>query len=152
MRRLASCFLLALALPGAAHADGKLAPVHNEAWKAECGSCHLAYPPQLLSAESWRRLMSGLGRHFGTDASVDPGTAREIGAFLARHAASRPGRHAAQGDSPRISQTPWFTHEHDEVPQGAWRRASVRSAANCGACHRDAERGDFRERGIRIPQ
>ncbi|MGZ8268326.1 MAG: diheme cytochrome c, partial [Burkholderiales bacterium] len=41
----------------------------EQRWKAECSSCHVAYPPKLLSAQTWRRLMGGLDKHFGTDAS-----------------------------------------------------------------------------------
>jgi hypothetical protein len=41
-------------------------------YEAECASCHMAYPPALLSQQSWKNLMSGLSKHFGTDASLDP--------------------------------------------------------------------------------
>jgi len=43
-------------------------------------------------------------------------------------------------------------HEHGEVPSAVWRSPAVKSAANCAACHTGAEKGDFRERGIRIPR
>ena len=43
-----------------------------KAYVQECASCHVAYPPGMLPAASWARLMSGLGQHFGTDASFDP--------------------------------------------------------------------------------
>ena len=121
----------------------------NEKWAAECGSCHIAYPPQLLPAASWRRIMAGLDRHFGSDASLDAASATEIGAFLERNA----GR-ARRGDaeSLRITEGRWFRHEHDEVRASAWKSARVQSAANCGACHAGAERGDFDEDAVRIPR
>ena len=50
----------------------KLPQATNAAWKAECGSCHAAYPPGLLPAPSWRAVMAGLDRHFGTDATIIP--------------------------------------------------------------------------------
>ena len=43
-------------------------------YRQECSACHLAYPPGMLPAASWQRLLSGLPRHFGTDASLDPAT------------------------------------------------------------------------------
>ena len=43
-------------------------------YQQECAACHLAYPPGLLPAASWQRLMSNLPRHFGTDASLDAAT------------------------------------------------------------------------------
>lgn len=149
--------VLALALPllavlaPAARADSRMPPATNETWVAECGGCHLAFAPHLLSGESWRRVMAGLERHFGTDASVDERAAGEISTFLERHAAVRPGRGAPRGDAPRISRTPWFMHEHREIAPSVWKRTAIRSPANCAACHRDAERGDFSERGVRIP-
>ena len=58
----------------------------NPTWQAECSTCHVAYPPRLLPRESWRAVMSGLDKHFGSDASLDPATAREIGTFLDQNA------------------------------------------------------------------
>jgi hypothetical protein len=132
-------------------AGGRLAVPANERWKTECGSCHIAYPPQLLPAESWRRLMSGLDRHFGTDASVDPAAGAEIGAFLERYSASGKRARGAAG-SLRVTESAWFLHEHDELSAAVWKRPAVKSAANCAACHTAAEQGDFRERNIRVPR
>lgn len=122
----------------------------NPTVKAECGSCHIAYPPQLLPASSWRALMAGLDKHFGTDASLDPQTAATITAFLEQNA----GRERSSSAQPvlRISETRWFVHEHDEVPRATWSRKSVGSAANCAACHRQAEQGNYNEDAIRIPK
>ena len=134
-----------------AMAEGNFAAPPNERWRAECGSCHIAYPPPLLPASSWRRIMSQLDQHFGSDASVDPAAAAEIGAYLERYSGS--GRHTASSpDSVRITESRWFVHEHDEVPPAVWRLPAVKSAANCAACHTSAEQGDFRKRNIRIPR
>lgn len=132
-----------------AAAEGHRYRADNARWKAECGSCHVAYPPQLLAAPAWRSIMAGLDAHFGTDASLDPAAAKEIGAFLESNAGG--GRRAAPRTL-RITQTRWFRREHDEVPAPAWKRPSVKTAANCAACHPGAEQGDFRERSIRIPR
>jgi hypothetical protein len=131
-------FVAMAVLASAAMAEGRFPVPANERWKSECGSCHLAYPPQLLPAQSWQRLMSQLDRHFGTDASLEPRAAAEIAAFLEKYA----GRGA--GESLRITETRWFLREHHEV--------SSKSAANCAACHTTAEQGDFRSRNIRLPR
>ena len=123
----------------------------NDTWRTECSACHLAYPPQLLRARSWRAIMQGLGKHFGTDASLDPATAREVQAFLERHA----GRDRGGPDTSapmRITDTGWFRREHREIPAATWAHPDVRSRANCAACHRAAERGDFDEHTIRLPR
>lgn len=141
--------LCGLLSPAATLADEVFA-VSNPKWKAECGSCHVAYPPQLLPAASWQRLMKGLDRHFGTDASVDAATAAEIGAFLEKYAGSKRG--IAGETTLRVSETAWFQREHRKVDAATWKLPAVKSAANCAACHSAAEAGDYHERGIRIPK
>ena len=132
-------------------ADSNFAPVVNDKWQAECGSCHLAYPPQLLPAANWRNIMSRLDKHFGTDATIDAATAATIGTFLENNAAT--GKRAAlAAGTLRISETPWFLREHRKVDAPVWKGAAVKTAANCGACHTTASRGDFGERGIRLPR
>ncbi len=133
-----------------AAADGRLAAPANQRWSAECGSCHVAYPPGLLPAQSWRRLMSGLDRHFGADASLEPAAAAEITAYLERNAATGKRARGAAG-SLRISESAWFVRKHDELSPAVWRRPAVKTAANCAACHTAAEQGDFRERNVRVP-
>jgi mono/diheme cytochrome c family protein len=53
---------------------------------------------------------------------------------------------------PRITRSNWFVHEHDEIPAATFKSPAVRSAANCSACHTGADRGDFDEHSIRMPQ
>ena len=136
----------ALALSVDAVADMRISTASNPSWKAECGSCHLAYPPSLLPADSWRVLTSGLDKHFGVDAK----SAVEIGAFLQKNA----GRNRGASSKPilRITETPWFKHEHDEVGASVWKNPKVKTASNCTACHSGAEQGNFSEHGVRIPR
>lgn len=130
--------------------DERVAPARNAVWQNECGSCHVAFPPRLLPAASWRAVMSGLDKHFGSDASLDAASAREICAFLEKNAG---GRSLASAGKPilRITETRWFQREHDEVPDRTWKNPKVKSPANCAACHTQAESGNFSEHGIRIP-
>lgn len=152
--RLAAMYAIAAATT--AHALSARAGEHayrvdHPAYRAECGSCHVPYPPALLSAPSWRAVMGGLDRHFGTDASLEPAVRADILAFLEKNAGRRD---TAAGGKPllRISETPHFLKEHrKEVSPEVLRRPDVKSFANCGACHTGAERGDYSERGIRVP-
>lgn len=123
----------------------------NPKWKAECGSCHVAYPPRLLPAVSWKAMMGGLDKHFGTDASMDAATTSEILAFLEKNASRRKPEPAAKPIL-RITETSWFQNEHDEVPARLWKDPRVKTAANCAACHTKAETGDFNEHNIRLPR
>lgn len=138
-------------LMDSALADSNGISASNATWKAECGSCHLAYPPNLLPAPAWRRTLAGLDKHFGSDASIDARSAAEIGAFLERNAAAGRKRGTDSGTL-RISETPWFRRKHDEVAASTWKNPKVQTAANCAACHAGAERGDFDEHAVRIPR
>ncbi len=145
-----TALLLAISLP--ALADRLPMPADTPAsYRAECGSCHLAYPPALLAAGDWQRLLSGLDAHFGSDASLGPTEQSAIAAFLARHAGNS-SRLGDTGNPPRISQTARFVHKHREVPARYWRDPRVKSAANCEACHRGAADGRFSEHDIAIPE
>jgi cytochrome c553 len=136
----------------AAAGERRLLLQSNDAWKSECGSCHVAYPPHLLSAQSWRMIMNDLGRHFGVDASIDVGTtAAAIGTFLEANAAPERGKHSDPATL-RITETRWFRHEHGEITTATWAGPKVGSAANCGACHGGAANGEFSERNVRVPR
>lgn len=147
--------LLHVAAPVQADDDrGALRVPMQPRYQQECAACHLAYPPGLLPAASWQRLMGTLPQHFGTDASLDPATVKEIGQWLQAHAAD-PRRSKAGAAAPaedRITRSAWFLREHREIAPAAWARPAIKSAANCAACHTRADQGDFDERHIRIPR
>lgn len=117
-------------------------------WRAECGSCHVPYPPRLLPARSWHGVMAGLDRHFGVDATLDPATAREIVRFLERHAGPDRGGPLVL----RVTEAPRFRHEHGGLPDAVWRNPTVKSPTNCAACHRGAGEGRFDEHEARLPR
>lgn len=114
------------------------------AYVAECGSCHVAYPPDLLGSANWTTIMQGLDRHFGADASLDGKSQREIGDFLQSRASTR-DKHLANGKPPRLTETTWFRKEH----RGLTVPAKGSSIAQCNACHTRAEQGDFGEASLK---
>ena len=145
---------LVLACAAAAHADsrGARVPVLPK-YQQECAACHMAYPPGMLPAVSWQHLMGSLKQHYGTDASLDEASVREIGDWLQKHA----GTYKRVSEAPpqdRITRSAWFLRKHGahEVPPEVWRRPAVGSAANCAACHPQAADGRFNEHDIKIPR
>lgn len=123
----------------------------NAKWQQECSSCHIAFAPGLLPAESWRKIMEGLDKHFDTDASLTAEESKEITGFLVNNASNR---WRASSAPLRITETGWFKSKHDarEVPPAAWKNPLVKSPTNCQACHTQAEQGDFSERNIKLPK
>ena len=144
------CVLPALVVQARAEAAQSIkgAPA---SFTAECSSCHMAYPPSLTGKANWRGIMAGLDKHYGVDASIDSKTQQEISTWLLANAATS-ARQAAASPEFRITRSDWFIRKHDEVSASVWKRASIKSAANCGACHSGATRGAFDEDGVRIPK
>ncbi len=133
----------------------------NVTWREECGSCHLAFHPNLLPARSWEKLMAEQDKHFGTDLALDEATRKEVLAFLVNNAAEKSDREAAfkinrsikPGDTPlRITETPYWINKHREVEDSVWKSPEVKSKANCAACHMDADAGTFEDSAMQIPR
>jgi hypothetical protein len=147
MNRIIAILALAVALP--AWADKVGLPTSMPAgYVSECGSCHTPFPPALLSAADWKLTLAGLDKHFGTDASLDAKTAAELSTWLQANAGRRV---ETLGKSPRITKTAWFVRKHDEVPARIWQDSRVKSAANCAACHPNADKGGYSERELKVP-
>lgn len=141
-------------------ADGKnFAPIADPIVAKECGACHMKYPAGLMPAASWSRIVAGLADHFGENAGVDAATALHMVTYLTANAAvekpPRGGKGAAKAvvpaataDAPlRITELAWFRKDHGprRISAAALARKNARSAGDCMACHKDAEKGMFDE-------
>ena len=143
------------------HKSSGVAVIKNPVYQEECSSCHMAYPPGLLPEKSWVSVMKGLENHFGDNAELEVETAKSIETFLLANSADKSNYNRSQkfirsikeNNSPlRITETPYFKNEHDEIPQ---RMVSgnplVKSFSQCNTCHAKAEQGMFNEHDVRIP-
>jgi cytochrome b len=144
----------AVAFVGQALADDPL-------WRQECGSCHLAFHPNLLPARSWSLILAGQGQHFGTDLALDAPTVAALRAFLARNAAENSPTEAAfkinrsipaDATPLRITETPYWVGKHRGIRSTDWQLPLVRIKSNCAACHLDAAAGTFEDAAMRIPR
>jgi mono/diheme cytochrome c family protein len=144
--------VLAWAVSAQVLADGRLMPAQvPPVYKQECAACHMAYPPGMLPAASWQRIMGGLERHYGSDASLTPEQVQQVSAWLQAHAGTYK-RVREEPTQDRITRSAWFVRKHREVDAAVWQRASIKGAAQCNACHTQAEQGQFDEHQVRIPR
>nr|WP_315463398.1 diheme cytochrome c [uncultured Rhodoferax sp.] len=143
--------IVLLASAGTAHSDSPQRVTPLPKYQQECAACHLAYPPGMLPAASWKRLMGSLDKHYGTDAALDEASVREISVWLHTHAGTYK-RVTEEPPQDRITRSPWFVREHRELDPQIWKQAVVKSAANCAACHSGADKGSFRESEIQFPK
>lgn len=131
----------------------------NALYNQECSSCHFPYLPGLLPERSWERVMNSTDKHFGENLALDAATVSEIKVFLKAYSSEKTntewGRKITQsaGSSTpeRITDIEWIKKEHRKIKPEVFKRASIGSFSNCGACHQGGLKGDFEERSIRIP-
>ena len=109
--RLAFCMtilLVAAPLPAGAEKFERIPPVNNAAARKECGACHIAYPPLLMPAESWRAVFADLPHHFGDDAGLPEALRENILAYYIANA----GPAAGGPVMPRITEQSWWQSVH----------------------------------------
>jgi len=115
-------------------------PVANEMAKKECGACHMAYQPALLSAQSWQMIFGGLADHFGDDASLADSVRKEIADYYIANAGTIGGT-----ASSRITETGWWRDAHEEIKASRWTRPEIKFKGNCIACHETADEGAYED-------
>ena len=150
----AACVAAALLglLSGTAHADsGSLSP-RQRAARLPAGMRHL--PPGLPARPAAGQFVAPhhvrAGPHYGSDASLD----------AARRSRSAPGCKPMPARYKRVEQRAAAGPHHPlglvraQAPQdrpAVWQHASVKSPANCAACHTGAAQGDFDDDRLRMP-
>jgi hypothetical protein len=95
--------------------------------------------------------MGSLNKHYGTDASLDEATVRELSLWLKANAGTYK-RVREEPPQDRITQAAWFVRKHRKVDTAVWQLASVKSAANCAACHTGAAQSRYNESELKYPQ
>ncbi len=152
LRLMAGLVLAAMipATPALADSGSMMPRSVLPAYVQECAACHTAYPPGMLPAASWQRVMSGLNKHYGTDASLDAASLAPLNVWLQAHAGTNK-RVKEEPPEDRITRSAWFERKHRKLDAAVWKLPSVKSAAQCAACHTDADRGDFDDDRLKLP-
>lgn len=136
-------------------------PIDNAAYRQECSSCHFLYQPGLLPKRSWEALLKNTGKHFGEDLGLDEKIVMEITGYLTANSAERSRTEWSRKildslrktEAPlRITEAPYIVRKHREVGAEVFKRPSVKSFSNCGACHTRGADGDFEEDYVKIPK
>ena len=138
-----------------------VAPVDNQLYIKECGSCHFAYQPGLLPSSSWNKIMSNLGNHYNNDASISSTNLQTLTKYLNDNSAEKNMQYKrsnrivsslASGQIPdSISTTPYIIKKHSEIRKNLITQPEVKGLFNCIACHKTADKGNYGERDINIP-
>ncbi len=138
------------------------APVTDDRYRKECGSCHIAYSPGLLPARAWERILDGLNKHFGESVALRPDARTAISKYLVENSMDHSpyeGSKALLEKIPesytptRIMMMPYLAYVHTAVREGMAKNGNiqVKRFANCTQCHTEAESGSFAYTELFIP-
>lgn len=134
--------------------------VTNQTWDKECGDCHLAYHPSVLPARSWKKLFTQQSQHFGENLALDNETTRLLLQYAVTNSAENHQTRAAwkidqsvaqSAEPTRITETRFWQRSHGKLKDAVWKMQTVKSKANCEACHTDAASGGFQPAAMRVP-
>ena len=138
-----------------------VAPVNNQLYIKECGSCHFAYQPGLLPSNAWNKMMGNLENHFNSDATVSAENFQTLSKYLNDNSAEKNMQYKRSnrivssipaGQIPdSISTTPYMIKKHNEIKKSLITQPEVKGLFNCIACHKTADKGNYSERDINIP-
>jgi hypothetical protein len=137
-----------------------LNPVSDATYQEQCGTCHLAYQPELLPSASWKKIMSNLKDHFGEKVEVEDASKKMISDYLKANSADESSGELAakimrslKGETPaKITEVPYIQEKHHRIPPATFKRKPVGSQSNCIACHAGAASGIYDEDDVTIPR
>ena len=138
-----------------------VAPVKNDLYIKECGSCHFPYQPGLLPSNAWNKMMTNLENHFNSDASLNEADLQTLTKYLNDNSAEKNMQYKrsnkivsslAKNQIPdSISTTPYMIKKHEDIKKNLISQNEVKGLFNCIACHKTADKGIYGERDINIP-
>ena len=138
-----------------------VAPVKNDLYIKECGSCHFPYQPGLLPSNAWNKMMTNLENHFNSDASLNEADLQTLTKYLNDNSAEKNMQYKrsnrivsslAKNQIPdSISTTPYMIKKHEDIRKNLITQNEVKGLFNCIACHKTADKGIYGERDINIP-
>ncbi|HZZ94842.1 MAG TPA: hypothetical protein VFE23_19940 [Usitatibacter sp.] len=140
---------------------GGFAPITDDTYAKECGSCHFTYLPGMLPERSWHALMAQADKHFGEALGLAPDVKSHIEGYLATNAADRsPYRGSelmlwelpASATPLRVTALPLMRHRH-VVMRKLMEQVNVplKNFTNCEVCHENASSGSFAYDRIVVP-
>lgn len=134
--------------------------VQSNTWNEACGDCHMPYHPSLLPAKSWVEMFAQQQNHFDEDLDYSIEEVQLFEEFAVQNSAEKMETEAARFiasttpddfSSLRITDTPYWKEEHDNIPASVWKARKVNGFSQCEACHRDALEGTFEDGAMDFP-
>ena len=138
-----------------------VAPVNNQLYIKECGSCHFPYQAGLLPSSAWNKMMANLENHFDNDASLNETDLQTLTKYLNDNSAEKNMQYkrsnrivsslATNQIPDSISTTPYMIKKHKDIRKDLITQKEVKGLFNCMACHKTADKGIYGDKDINIP-
>ncbi len=136
MNKMKKLILISVFLGSEVFAGGRdliNAPILNQTYIKECGSCHMAYPGELMTKSNWNNLLNNLSKHYGNDASIGNNELNSIRNYVN---STNTYRKSSNTSDYRITSDYWFQRKHAN-------RINInkKSLSNCSECHTPSGNG-----------
>ena len=135
----------------------------HRVYYTDCGDCHKTYPPYMLPARSWEKIIKKLDNHFGeeiTEANISKQARASILNYLTNNSAEHSSNKVAfkfmaslnKDETPKaITKTGYWRDIHKNIDPKVFKSKKVKSRAYCWSCHEGFEKGIFDNDKILIP-
>ncbi len=136
----------------------------HKVYYTDCGDCHKTYPPYMLPARSWKRIIKDLDNHFGeeiTEANISKEARTSILNYLTSNSSEYSTNKIAfrfinsleKDEAPKaITKTDYWRDIHKNIDPKVFKSKKVKSRAYCWSCHEGFEQGIFKNEKISIPK
>lgn len=143
--------------------DKEVKAVSLKSYEDECSSCHYAYPPGLLPAASWQKLLApaALAKHFGENIEMKENLRAELLDYAVKNSADKASAKRSQkivasigdGAAPeRITEVAYIRRKHQDIPEKLIKgNPKVVALSQCDTCHTAAKSGSLDDDSVLIP-
>ena len=143
--------------------DKEVKAVSLKAYNDECSSCHYAYPPGLLPAASWQKLLApaALSKHFGENIEMKESLRVELLNYAIKNSADKASAKRSQKimsslsqdlAPERITEVPYIRRKHQDIPENMIKgNPKVVALSQCDTCHTQAKTGNLDDDSVSIP-
>ncbi len=137
--------------------------VKDEILKKGCVDCHFVYQAEFLPKRSWEKMFqpNELANHFGKKVELSSELRKKFLDYYLKNSCDSADSKAKikinesieSTDIPlQITKVPYITSKHEDLKKEIFSQKDVKTASNCTACHRDADKdGNFDKEDVKVP-